>query len=43
MATRRFTHRPSQDDLAGRVPPGQHLVDDFPVFFSWADTANYVG
>ena len=31
MATRGFTHRPSQDDLAGRVPPGQHLVDDFPV------------
>jgi DMSO/TMAO reductase YedYZ molybdopterin-dependent catalytic subunit len=31
MATRGFTHRPSQDDLAGRLPPGQHLVDGFPV------------
>ena len=31
MATRGFTHRPSQEDLAGRVPPGQHLVDGFPV------------
>lgn len=31
MATRGFTHRPSQYDLAGRLPPGQHLVDGFPV------------
>jgi len=29
--TRGFTgHRPS-GDTAGRIPPGQHLVDDFPV------------
>jgi DMSO/TMAO reductase YedYZ molybdopterin-dependent catalytic subunit len=31
MATRGFTHRPPADGLADRVPPGQHLVEDFPV------------
>ena len=31
MVTRGFTHRPQPDDLAGRIPPGQHLVDGFPV------------
>jgi DMSO/TMAO reductase YedYZ molybdopterin-dependent catalytic subunit len=31
MATRGFTHRPPADELADRIPPGQHLVDDFPV------------
>jgi DMSO/TMAO reductase YedYZ molybdopterin-dependent catalytic subunit len=31
MATRGFTHRPPADGLADRIPPGQHLVDDFPV------------
>ncbi len=29
MATRGFTGRPRTDD--GRVPPGQYVVDDFPV------------
>lgn len=31
MVTRGFTGRTPQDGLADRVPPGQHLVDDFPV------------
>jgi DMSO/TMAO reductase YedYZ molybdopterin-dependent catalytic subunit len=31
MATRGFTHRPPADGLADRIPPGQHLVEDFPV------------
>ncbi len=31
MATRGFTGRPRNDELADRVPPGQHLVNDFPV------------
>ena len=31
MATRGFTHRPPANELADRIPPGQHLVDDFPV------------
>lgn len=31
MPTRGFTGRGVQDALAGRVPPGQHLVDGFPV------------
>ncbi len=31
MATRGFTRRPPADGLADRIPPGQHLVDDFPV------------
>jgi DMSO/TMAO reductase YedYZ molybdopterin-dependent catalytic subunit len=31
MATRGFTHRPPEDGLADRIPPGQHLVEDFPV------------
>lgn len=31
MVTRGFTgHKPPMDS-AGRIPPGQHLVDDFPV------------
>jgi DMSO/TMAO reductase YedYZ molybdopterin-dependent catalytic subunit len=31
MVTRGFTGRPRNDELADRVPPGQHLVTDFPV------------
>jgi DMSO/TMAO reductase YedYZ molybdopterin-dependent catalytic subunit len=31
MATRGFTGRPRQPETADRVPPGQHLVEDFPV------------
>jgi DMSO/TMAO reductase YedYZ molybdopterin-dependent catalytic subunit len=31
MATRGFTGRGQRPDLSGRVPPGQHVVTDFPV------------
>jgi len=31
MATRGFTGRPRPAELKDRIPPGQHLVDDFPV------------
>jgi DMSO/TMAO reductase YedYZ molybdopterin-dependent catalytic subunit len=31
MATRGFTGKQPPSELAGRIPPGQHLVDDFPV------------
>jgi DMSO/TMAO reductase YedYZ molybdopterin-dependent catalytic subunit len=31
MATRGFTGRRTPAALTGRTPPGQHLVDDFPV------------
>jgi DMSO/TMAO reductase YedYZ molybdopterin-dependent catalytic subunit len=31
MVTRGFVGRPHHDELANRIPPGQHLVDDFPV------------
>jgi DMSO/TMAO reductase YedYZ molybdopterin-dependent catalytic subunit len=31
VATRGFTGRPKPDGPGGRVPPGQHLVQDFPV------------
>jgi DMSO/TMAO reductase YedYZ molybdopterin-dependent catalytic subunit len=31
MTTRGFTGRRGAPDTAARVPPGQHLVDDFPV------------
>jgi DMSO/TMAO reductase YedYZ molybdopterin-dependent catalytic subunit len=31
MGTRGFTGRRPSADLAGRVPPGQHVVSDFPV------------
>lgn len=31
MTTRGFLGRRQQDGPSGRVPPGQHLVDDFPV------------
>jgi DMSO/TMAO reductase YedYZ molybdopterin-dependent catalytic subunit len=31
MATRGFTGRKPPADIAGRIPPGQHLVEDFPV------------
>lgn len=31
MATRGFTGRPSGGDQSERIPPGQHLVDYFPV------------
>jgi DMSO/TMAO reductase YedYZ molybdopterin-dependent catalytic subunit len=31
MVTRGFTGRQARSDTAGRIPPGQHLVDDFPV------------
>jgi DMSO/TMAO reductase YedYZ molybdopterin-dependent catalytic subunit len=31
MVTRGFTGRGQSSELAGRIPPGQHLVDGFPV------------
>lgn len=31
MVTRGFTGRQSTDDHSGRIPPGQHLVENFPV------------
>jgi DMSO/TMAO reductase YedYZ molybdopterin-dependent catalytic subunit len=31
MVTRGFTGRPRPSDLSSRIPPGQHLVDGFPV------------
>ena len=31
MVTRGFTGRQSGSELSDRIPPGQHLVDDFPV------------
>jgi DMSO/TMAO reductase YedYZ molybdopterin-dependent catalytic subunit len=31
MVTRGFTGRKPPTDTAGRIPPGQHLVTDFPV------------
>lgn len=31
MLTRGFIGKPSAFDQSGRIPPGQHLVDDFPV------------
>ena len=31
MITRGFTDRQSRSELSDRVPPGQHLVDNFPV------------
>ena len=31
MVTRGFTGRPREPDQGNRIPPGQHLVDDFPV------------
>ena len=31
MVTRGFTGRKPPTDTAGRIPPGQHLVNDFPV------------
>jgi DMSO/TMAO reductase YedYZ molybdopterin-dependent catalytic subunit len=31
MSTRGFTSRRRSPDDANRIPPGQHLVDDFPV------------
>ena len=31
MVTRGFTGRKPPTEVAGRIPPGQHLVDDFPV------------
>jgi DMSO/TMAO reductase YedYZ molybdopterin-dependent catalytic subunit len=31
MVTRGFTGRQQPAELAKRIPPGQHLVDDFPV------------
>jgi len=31
MVTRGFTGKQPPNELAGRIPPGQHLVDDFPV------------
>jgi DMSO/TMAO reductase YedYZ molybdopterin-dependent catalytic subunit len=45
METRGFRGRPSTDDQADRIPPGQHLVDDFPVLTAGVtprvDTANW--
>jgi DMSO/TMAO reductase YedYZ molybdopterin-dependent catalytic subunit len=31
MVTRGFTGRHQPADVAGRIPPGQHVVNDFPV------------
>ena len=31
MLTRGFTGPQSGSDLSDRIPPGQHLVDNFPV------------
>ncbi|MEL0210217.1 MAG: molybdopterin-dependent oxidoreductase, partial [Novosphingobium sp.] len=31
MVTRGFTGRGSGSDQSGRIPPGQHLVENFPV------------
>ncbi|MGO8219905.1 sulfite oxidase-like oxidoreductase, partial [Rhizobium ruizarguesonis] len=31
MITRRFTVKPSPYNHSDRIPPGQHLVDNFPV------------
>jgi DMSO/TMAO reductase YedYZ molybdopterin-dependent catalytic subunit len=31
MNTRGFTSRRSGDDRSGRIPPGQHIVENFPV------------
>jgi DMSO/TMAO reductase YedYZ molybdopterin-dependent catalytic subunit len=31
MPTRGFSGRQPPTELAGRIPPGQHLVDDFPI------------
>ena len=31
MVTRGFTGRQSGSELSDRIPPGQHLVDNFPV------------
>ena len=31
MVTRGFTGRQADRDQSGRIPPGQHLVEDFPV------------
>jgi DMSO/TMAO reductase YedYZ molybdopterin-dependent catalytic subunit len=31
MVTRGFTGKQPPNELAGRIPPGQHLVEDFPV------------
>ena len=36
MVTRGFTGRPSQPDQTDRIPPGQHLVDYFPVLSAGA-------
>jgi len=45
MVTRGFTGRRSGSDGSGRVPPGQHLVDDFPVLSAgpapYVDTADW--
>jgi DMSO/TMAO reductase YedYZ molybdopterin-dependent catalytic subunit len=31
MVTRGFTSKHSGDDRSGRIPPGQHIVENFPV------------
>jgi DMSO/TMAO reductase YedYZ molybdopterin-dependent catalytic subunit len=36
MVTRGFTGRQQPSDLAKRIPPGQHLVEDFPVLSAGA-------
>ncbi|HSM96537.1 MAG TPA: sulfite oxidase-like oxidoreductase [Rhizomicrobium sp.] len=41
MVTRGFTGRKPPTDIASRIPPGQHLVDDFPVLS--AGPTPYVG
>lgn len=36
MVTRGFTGRGSGGDQSGRIPPGQHLVENFPVLTAGA-------
>ena len=31
MVTRGFTSRHARDERSGRIPPGQHIVENFPV------------
>src|SRR4051794_11876788 len=37
MVTRGFKARQSGSELSDRIPPGQHLVDNFPVLIDPAD------
>ena len=40
MVTRGFTGRGRPPEGEGRIPPGQHLVDDFPRSFGRSDAAD---